>query len=286
MSSRILGILLFLVALLLFATLDASAKYLTAFFTVPFIVWARYASHLTLMLVAIAPSHGRDLIVTKRPIAMILRGLLLLGLTLCSQTAFRLLPLAETTAIIFTNPLLVSLLAVPMLGETITRRHWLALGTGFIGVVLITRPGSNLDPLGVASALGAAVCYALYQILTRRLSDSEPPLRQLFYTALIGTLGMCLVLPEHWPGTLPTLSQALLLVALGIFGGTGHFLLIRALRETPASTLAPLHYVQVAWATLLGWFIFGDFPDLLARLGILIIAASGLSLVLGQRKSA
>ena len=284
MSSRTLGILLFIVALLLFATLDASAKYLTAFYTVPFIVWARYASHLVLMLATVAPSHGRALIVTTRPIAMVLRGLLLLGLTLCSQTAFRLMPLAEATAIIFTNPLLISLLAGPMLGESITRRHWLALLAGFTGVVLITRPGSTLDPLGVAAALGSAVCYALYQILTRRLSDSEPPLRQLFYTALIGTLGMSLVLPEHWPSAVPTASQALLLVALGACGGTGHFLLIRALREAPASTLAPLHYVQVAWATLLGWIVFGDFPDLLARLGILVIAASGLSLVLWRKK--
>lgn len=285
MSPRIFGILLFLLALLLFAILDASAKYLTAFYAVPFLVWARYAVHLVVMLVAVAPSQGRALITTRHPWLMVVRALLLCALTLFAQLAFRVLPLAETTAIVFITPLLVALLAGPMLGETVTKKSWLATLAGFAGVMLITRPGSNLDPTGVACALAGAVCYALYQILTRRLAASETPLRQLFYTALIGTLAMSLVLPGVWPATLPTPFELLLLVGLGLCGGIGHFLLIRALRETPASLLAPLLYVQLVWAALLGWWVFGDVPDAWTALGMGIIGASGLSLVLGRRKT-
>ena len=286
MPPRLFGILLFTLALFLFAILDASAKYLTAFFAVPFLVWARYAVHLVVMLIAVAPNQGRTLILTNHPWLMIFRALLLCALTLFAQLALRVLPLAETTAIVFITPLLVALLAGPMLGEAVTKKSWLATLAGFIGVVLITRPGSDLDPTGVAYALAGAVCYALYQILTRRLAASETPLRQLFYTALIGTLAMSIVLPGVLPTTLPTPLETLLLVGLGLCGGIGHFLLIRALRETPASLLAPLLYVQLVWAALLGWLVFGDIPDAWTALGMGIIGASGLSLVMVRKTPA
>ena len=284
MPHRLHGILLFVLALFLFATLNASAKYLTTFYAVPFLVWARYAVHLAFMLIIVAPSQGFALIATKRPGLMIFRGMLLAGVTLLGQTAFRVLPLAETTAIVFVTPLLVALLAGPLLGEAVTRKSWLATLTGLAGVVLITRPGSDLDPYGVACALGAAVCYALYQLLTRKLSPSEPPLRQLFYTALIGSITMSLILPPYWPDSVPSFNQAALIAGLGLCGGTGHFLLIRALRETPASVLSPLLYVQLIWATLLGWLVFGDLPDAWATTGMAVIGASGLSLALGRQK--
>lgn len=272
------GILLFLAALFLFAALDATAKYMSAFFAVPLLVWARYLVHFAIMLVALAPGMGRALIATQRPWLMTLRALTLVGVTLLGQLALQTLPLAETTALVFVTPLLVALLAGPLLGERVDLRAWLATVAGFAGVLLIARPGGALVGPGIAYALGAALCYAVYQILTRKLSATEPPLRLLFYTALVGTLVMSLCLPAYWDGRPPSPTQALLIVSLGLYGGIGHFLLIRAFREAPVATLSPLLYIQLIWATLLGWSVFDHLPDFWAVVGMAIIGASGLAL--------
>jgi drug/metabolite transporter (DMT)-like permease len=278
------GVLLFLAALFLFAALDATAKYMSAFFAVPLLVWARYLVHFVIMLVAMAPGMGREIIVTRRPWLMTFRALTLVGVTLLGQLALKTLPLAETTALVFITPLLVALLAGPLLGEQVRPRTWLATVAGFAGVLLIARPGGALVGPGVAYALGAALCYAVYQILTRKLAATEHPTRLLFYTALVGTLSMSLVLPAYWDGQMPTLTQSLLITSLGLYGGIGHFLLIRAFREAPVSTLSPLLYIQLIWATLLGWWVFNQLPDVLAIVGMLIIGASGLSLALRTRR--
>jgi len=278
------GVLLFLAALFLFAALDATAKYMSAYFAVPLLVWARYLVHFLFMLLAMAPGLGREIVLTRRPWLMSLRALTLVGVTLLGQLALKTLPLAETTALIFVTPLLVALLASPLLGEKVRRRAWLATLAGFAGVLLIARPGGALFGPGVAYALGAALCYAIYQILTRQLAATEHPTRLLFYTALVGTLAMSLVLPAYWDGRPPSLRQGLLIASLGLYGGVGHFLLIRAFRDTPVSTLSPLLYIQLIWATLLGWSVFDHLPDAWAIVGMLVIGASGLSLVWRARR--
>jgi drug/metabolite transporter (DMT)-like permease len=284
-NTKINGIILFLVATLLFAIHDATSKYLIAFFTIPLLVWARYVVHLSLMLVAVAPGMGRELVVTRRPWLMTWRALTLVGVSLLFQSALKALPLAETTAIIFVTPLLVALLAGPLLGEKVRLKSWLATIAGFCGVLLIARPGGAMSASGIAYALGSALCYAAYQILTRKLSATEPALRQLFYTALIGAIAMSIIVPTYWNGILPTAGQALLIVSLGATAGVGHFLLIRAFRQTPASTLSPLLYVQLVWAMLLGLLVFGQLPDLLTTIGMVIIGTSCLSLALQRAPS-
>jgi drug/metabolite transporter (DMT)-like permease len=274
------GVLLFLAAIFLFAALDATAKYMNAFFAVPLLVWARYLVHFVIMLVFMAPGMGREIIVTRRPWLMSFRALMLVGITLLAQLALKTLPLAETTALIFIAPLLVALLAGPLLGEQVRRSTWLATIAGFLGVLLIARPGGAMAGPGILYALGGALCYAIYQILTRKLAATEHPNRLLFYTALVGTLSMSLTLPAYWDGQIPTLPQGLLIISLGLYGGIGHFMFIRAFREAPASTLSPLLYVQLIWATLLGWLVFNQLPDFLAIIGMLIIGASGLSLAI------
>ncbi|MEF8698680.1 MAG: DMT family transporter [Candidatus Accumulibacter sp. UW26] len=283
-SLRLRGVLLCLGALFLFSALDATAKHLSAFLAVPLLVWARYLVHLLIMVATVLPRQGRHLVATGRPWLMALRGVTLAGVTLLGQFALYALPLAETTALIFVAPLLVALLAGPLLGEQVGRRTWFATVAGFAGVLLIARPGGSLAAVGVACALAAALCYAAYQILTRKLVASEPPLRLLFHTALFGTLVMSPAVPIFWDGRLPTVGQGLLVVSLGIYGGLGHFLLIRAFAETPASLLSPLLYVQLVWAALLGWLIFDQLPDLPAIFGMLIIGASGLSLALRRQR--
>ena len=285
-AHRLRGVVLFLIALLLFACLDATAKYMSAFFAVPLLVWARYMVHCVFMLVTVAPSLGRELVVTRHPWLMTVRALLLVGVTLLGQLALKTLPLAETTALVFVTPLLVALLAGPMLGEKVPGRAWIATLAGFGGVLLIARPGGAMAGTGIVYALGAALCYAFYQILTRKLAGREHPLRLLFTTALGGTVAMAFALFTHWDGTWPTWTQAALIASLGLYGGVGHFCLIRAFRDAPVSTLAPLLYVQLIWATLLGWLVFSHLPDIAAVAGMAVIGASGLALALPARRQA
>lgn len=283
-AHRLRGIALFLTALLLFSLLDATAKHLSAFFAVPFMVWVRYFVHFLFMLATVAPGEGMALVRTAHPWLMTVRALMLVGVTLFMQLALATLPLAETSALVFTTPLLVALLAGPLLGEKVSARAWIATAVGFAGALLIARPGGALVGIGVVYAGAAALCYALYQILTRKLVGSETQLRLLFYTALVGTLCMAFAPFTHWDGRWPTLLETAMLCSLGLFGGVGHFLMIRAFREAPASTLAPLLYVQLIWATLLGWIVFTHLPDTLALTGMAVIGAAGLWLALGERQ--
>ncbi len=280
------GIALFMLALMLFALLDATSKHLTATFAVPLLVWARYALHFVIMLVFVAPSMRSRLIRTDNLVLQIVRALALVGTTGFAMMAFRSMPLAEATAVLFLAPLLVTLLAGPFLHEHIGTGRWAAAIVGFAGVLLIARPGGALNLAGIFWALAGAACYAVYQILTRRLSHAEHPLTLLFYTALVGTGVMSAALPWFWTHASPEPLQWLLIASLGMYGGVGHFLLIRAFRLAPASTLTPFTYVQLVWAALLGWLVFGHVPDLLSAAGMAVIAAAGLWLALGERRSA
>ena len=277
-ASPLTGILLMMPALLLFATLDATSKYLAATYPVLFLVWARYTVHLLLMTVLLWPRFGRRLIATARPRRQLLRGLLLVTCSGFGVAAFQAMPLGETTALIFVTPLLVVLLAGPLLKEKMTPAKWLAIAVGFAGVLFIARPGG-----GIAYALTCALCYAGYQLLTRQLSPTESSVSMLFYTALIGALAMTLTLPWFWHTALPQGVDLAMIAALGVFAGVGHFLLIRAFRHTPASTLAPFMYLQIVWASLLGGLFFGHRPDRWALLGMALIATSGLGLALHER---
>lgn len=274
------GFLFFLLCLMIFATSDMLAKYLSAYFSVPLLVWARYFLHFLFMLLFVVPKQGRNLFVTHHPWLMILRGLFQYGSSIFIFLAFRILPLAETTALVFVSPLLVALLSGPLLGEKARFRSWLATVIGFCGVLLIVRPGGAMVGIGIFYALCSALCYALYQLMTRKLSASEPRQRQLFYIALIGTVASTLVMPFYWPKEIPSLFHTSLFFSLAACAYLGHSLMIRAFHQTPASHLAPLMYTQLIWATLFGLIIFKHLPDFYAILGMLVIGFSGLILML------
>ena len=282
MQPKYNGVLFLLVATLLFALHDATSKHLFVFFSVPLLVWARYLIYIVIMLVGVAPRMGREIIVTRRPLLMVTRALMLVGVSVCFQNALKSLPLAEATALTFITPMIVSLAAGPLLKEKVSLGVWLATLSGFIGVLLIARPGGDLNAVGVAYALATALCYAAYQIMTRKLVSSEPAMRQVFYTALAGAIAMSLIIPAYWTGVIPTPGQGLLIVSLGLTAGIGQFLLIHAYRSTPASTISPLLYSQLVWAMLFGWILFDQLPDLLTTVGMLIIGGSCLSLALCQ----
>ena len=277
------GIVLLLIALLAFASFDATAKFLSTRYPVPMLVWVRYTLPCLLLALWFGPRQGRALIATRHPGLQITRALSLLVCTAAGMSAVRTIPLAEATAILFVAPLLVTIAAGPMLGERVPRMAWIATLVGFGGVLLIARPGTRFDPTGFGLMLLAAVSFAGYQLLTRRLADTDRSLVTLFYTMSVGAVTMTLGLPLFWTTLTPPPLHLLLIASLGIWGMLGHFLLIRAFSHAPASTLSPFLYFQMVWASLLGWLVFAQLPDWLTSVGIGCIAAAGLSLALAQR---
>jgi len=279
------GVILMLMALLFFAALDATSKHLARTFALPLVIWARYTCHCLLMVVFLAPSMRLKLVTTGRPLIQVVRAALLVFSALITLAALRIMPLAETTAIVSVSPLMVALLAARFLGETVGRRRWLAICIGFGGALIIARPGGALSLSGILLALAAALGFALYLVLTRQLSATENSFTMLFYTALTGTLAMSLSLPWFWSGPVPSVSEALLIASTGVCSAMGHFLMIRAVHHAPASTLSPLTYLQLLWATLLGGLIFGQLPDRWSVVGMLIIAGSGVSIAMAERST-
>jgi drug/metabolite transporter (DMT)-like permease len=279
----LLGIGLLLIALLAFASFDATAKFLSTRYPVPMLVWVRYSLPCLLLAVWFGPRQRGALIATRHPWLQTLRALLLLVCTASGMTAVRTIPLAEATAILFVAPLLVTLAAGPLLGEKVPRIAWIATVAGFGGVLLIARPGTQFNPAGLAMMLLAAVSFAGYQLLTRRLAATDRSLVTLFYTMMVGAVVMTTSLPLFWTPLAAPPLHLLLIGSLGLWGMTGHFLLIRAFAHAPASTLSPFLYFQLVWASLLGWLVFGQLPDWITAIGIGCVAAGGLALALAQR---
>ncbi|MDQ1304165.1 MAG: hypothetical protein QG595_2148 [Pseudomonadota bacterium] len=270
-------------ATLCFAALDATSKHLSQTYPVPMMVWGRYSFHCLMMLILVAPSMGMRLIATRRPVAQVVRALMLVGTTGFSMAGFSMMPLAESTAIVFIAPLVVVMLAHWLLKEAIAGIHVIAVIAGFSGVLLIARPGGALNMPGLFWMLLAAACYSAYQVQTRQLSPGESTLTMLFYTALVGTVTMTLAAPLYWGGPMPGWIDAVLIASLGLYGGTGHLMLTRAFRYAPASFLSPFLYVQLIWAMLLGWLFFGHLPDLLSLAGMAVIVGSSLSIAYAER---
>ena len=278
------GALLFILGLLLFACMDTTTKYLAARHEVPLIVAVRYIGNLLLMVALLAPTHGRQLVGTRRRGLVILRGMCLAAVSILVGFALQRMPVAETTAINFLAPILVVIAAGPILGERIGRLGWTAALLGFAGVLLIVRPGSGLEAIGVACALAGAAGNMAYQLLSRLLAATERTIALLFYTALVGAIAFGLALPWYWEDRPPSLLETVLFLSLGIYGGLGHFLFTAAYRDAPASRLAPMNYLQLLWAGLLGWIVFGHVPDRLSLLGMAIVAASGVMVAVKTRR--
>ncbi|MGH8245309.1 MAG: DMT family transporter [Gammaproteobacteria bacterium] len=273
---------MYLMAMVLcFSVLETTAKYLSRSYPVPMVVWCRYFVHTALILAFLAPRMGVSLVRTRQPAGQFVRAALLMGSTLFNFGALSFLPMAEVKAISFVSPLLVTVFAVWLLSEKVNRARWIAVATGFLGVLFIVRPGSAMLQWPAVLAIGAALCYSLYQIMTRKFSESESPLTTFFYTAAVGCLLMSLAVPFFWET--PDLRHVPLLLLLGVAGGAGHYALIRAMEIADASFLSPLGYTQLIWATLLGFVVFGDLPDAVAFVGMAVIVASGLYVALGHR---
>lgn len=277
------GILLMLLAVTLFTSHDAIAKYLVALYPVVVLAWFRYLSHTLLMAAIFLPRQGLRVLRSERPVLQFLRALCLLGVSLLFVNGLRYVPLAEATAVIFLAPLLVTALSVPLLGERVGRGQWLAVSAGFVGVLIIVRPGSALFTPAILWPMSAALCFAFYQLLTRKVSECDSPTTSNFLAGVINTLLVSLLLPFFW--VTPQGSHLLSMLALGVIGMLAHLLLTHAFRYAAPATLAPFSYGQIVFAALLGWLLFGHFPEPGAVLGMALIVLAGLALVMaGQRK--
>lgn len=272
-------------AVLCFTVLDALVKHLTQTYPVTLLVWARYGVQALAMALWLAPSMGSGLLRTRQPRLQILRAAILPFSSLFFFTALKHLPLAEATAINYSTPVLVVLLAVFFLDERLTRPRIAFVVAGVVGMLLIVRPGSEMFQGPALLAFGAAVFYAVFQILTRRLAAEDPRVT-LFFPALVGTLMMTAVLPWFGAEVAMPWPDLVLVVATGLLGTFGHFLFILAFQRGPASALTPFTYTQLVWATLVGWFAFGNFPDAWTMAGMAVITGSGLLIVLHERRRA
>jgi drug/metabolite transporter (DMT)-like permease len=283
--NRLLGIGLVSITFLCFAVLDTAAKWLVLRLPVIEVVWLRFVGHVLFTGLLLGPRHGRGLVRVAHPWLQLLRGLMLFAMTALNFWALQYLQLAETGAIQFAVPLLIALFGAWLLGERLDAGRWLAIGAGFAGVLLIVRPGTQGFHPAILLAVGNAVLYALFNLLTRRLAATDLPEATQFLSALTAA---CLLTPfgiALWR-TPANATEWCLIAVTGIFGGLGHWLLAAAHRFAPATVLAPFLYQQIVWMTLLGWWVFGDVPGWPVVLGTGVVVASGLYLIARERAGA
>lgn len=263
-------------AMLLFTTMDTIGKFLIADRPVQQVAWGRYFFQFAWMLLLV-PFYGAGaLLRTKRLGTQLVRGLLVALATICLFTAVSTIPLADAYTITFAAPFIVTILSIPFLGEKVGWRRWSAILVGFLGVAVVIRPGFGTFHWALLLPLVTATCFAVYQILTRKLGAllSEHPLALLFYMAFAGTIALSLIVPFYWQ---PVDATAWIgMITMGGLAAIGHMLLIRALSLASAVTLSPLIYTQLIWAIILGYALFGDVPDRWMLFGGAIIIASGL----------
>lgn len=278
-ATPISAILLICASGLLFTFLDTSAKYLVlSGMSSQFVAWTRFAVHVLLAFVLLRGWSHFELFRWNSLPKQVIRGALLFGSTFFNFFALKSLQLAETMSIYFFAPMVITALAGPILGEWAGWRRWMAILVGFVGVLVITRPGFSSFHLGHVFALCSNFSYCGYVLMTRAMSRSETPESLIFYSALAPTLLMLPVVP-YTASAPPDALHWVLLLGLGVFGAIGHWFVIKAYSAASTTALAPYPYLQMLWMIIAGYVVFGQLPDRWTIAGALIIVASGLYIV-------
>lgn len=279
------GIGLAVIGYLMFVVIDTCAKWLSqAGLPTGEVVFVRYAGQLFIISALLLPTQGRQLLTTRNLKLEIVRGLFLLSSTAANFVAMLFLPLTVTGAILFTTPLILTALSIPLLGETVGWRRWAAIAVGFVGVLIIVRPGTEAFHPAVLLSLLCALFAALYMITTRKLAGVDGVSTQQFYSALVAT--GCLIPFVAlggwvWPSDPATWFA---FVMIGVAALVGHQLLTTAYRYAPASVLAPFSYVQIVFLTGSSWLVFNQPPDMWFFIGLPIVVGSGLYIWLRERQ--
>ena len=267
------GILLFCLITFIFSLMDITAKYLTQTYPPAQVVWARYASQFFWSMLILSP-RLRTYLRTRHLGLQLIRSACLFGATFCFFTSLKYLQFAEATAIFEVAPLVITILSVIILKEQVGHRRWTGVIVGFLGALVIIRPGTEVFSPVALLPMASATCFAGYTIATRILGQDEPHATSFVYTTMIGAVAATAFLPFYWET--PTLIDGLMLGTFGMIGAAGHFLLIIALSFTRASTLAPFGYLALLWNVLWGFFIFAEVPDMFTCAGAAIIVSAGL----------
>ena len=267
-------------AILLMPVMNTIAKMLTVDYPLTQVVWARFTGHFVCMTLLFWPGRGLRLFRSRRPFLQLSRSVIMFVSNGCYIVALSTVALATASAIMFTAPLIVTALSVPLLGERVGLRRWGAVVVGFVGALIIIRPGLNTPafdgmPLGIVLLLFSAATFALYQILTRKLSHQDSAETNIVYTALIAALITTFIMP--FVLVMPKgVGDGLLFALVGVVGGFSQYFIAKALEQAPASVVSPYLYGELLLAAMVGFAVFGDFPDHWTWLGAAVIAASGL----------
>jgi drug/metabolite transporter (DMT)-like permease len=273
-ASGLAGIAMVLGASGCFAALDTTTKGVSASVPLLMALWFRYAFQAVATTAVVLPWRGARVLRTRRLAFQCLRGVLLLTSSLLAFASLRYMPVGEFTAIVMMAPLAVTLLAATVLKEHVSALRWTLVAGGFAGTLVIIRPGGESFSWAMLLPLGLVASNAWFQVLTSRLARTEDPVTMHLYTGWVGTLLASLALPFVWtPLAQPWLWAGLCF--MGLMGTVGHFMLILAYRNAPASTLTPYLYAQIAFAMLGGWLVFSHVPDGWSLLGMGLIALCG-----------
>ena len=283
-SNRLVGIGLISATYLLFTLLDGSAKWLVQSVPVLVVVWLRFLTHTLIASALLFPMRGLALVRTRHLRWHLARGLMFCAMTGMNFWALQTLQLTVTASIFFMVPILVALLSAPLLGEKLDAKRWTAILVGFAGVLVIVRPGSEAFHPAMLLSLANAVLYAFFNMMTRKLAAYDPPETIQFLPAVVATLVLAPFALAAWESP-HGWFEWLLLCLMGVFGGTGHYLLAMAHRYAPASTLAPFLYQQILYMAIFGYLVFGSVPDAAVWIGAAIVIASGLYLFSRERRT-
>jgi len=270
---RAAGVLWMLATMFCFISLDTTMKFLLAAYPLVEVSWPRFF-FATFFAAAIAGPNLPDALRSRAPILQTARSLILMVTTGVFNAGVKLLPLATATAIMFTTPILVTVLSIPILKEEVGTRRWIGVALGFLGALIVVRPGLGGLGFGALFLVIAALLNANYQILTRKVRIHDQPITSLLYTAATGAIVTSALLPFDWQW--PSASGWFLFALSGLMGCLGHLCLIQAFRRAPASVVAPFSYSSLVWASFYGWFIFAEWPDLWTWVGAALIIGSGL----------
>ena len=280
--NRLIGIGLMSVTYVLFTLLDGSAKWLVGSMPVIVVVWLRFATHAVFASALLLPVRGRALVQTSHLRWHLLRALMFVAMTGINFWALQYLQLAVTSSIFFAVPIVIALLAAPLLGERLDAARWGAILAGFAGVLLIVRPGSAEFHPAMLLSICNAFLYALFNLMTRHLAAYDPPETIQYLPAVGAAIVLAPFALAAWESPDGWLEWSVACL-LGVFGGLGHYLLALAHRYAPATVLAPFLYQQVIYMAVFGYLVFGDVPSGAVWTGAVIVVASGLYLFARER---
>lgn len=267
-----------------FSATDAIAKFLTQSLNPLQIVWSRQLG-LVVGVVVLLSMYGPSILKTEHPRLQVLRGVLAVMSATLFIFAVKFVPLADAVAVSFVAPFVVTVFGALLLREPVGIRRWIAVVVGFIGTLIVIRPGAGVVHPAAFIVVIAATLFAFRQILSRHLASSDRTPTTIAYTAIVAIVILTVPLPFVWRSPQST-TELLLLIGLAVGAGIGEFMVIRALEIGLAVVVAPVQYTLLIWGTMYGWLIFGQLPDFWTWVGALIIVATGLYTLHRERLAA